>query len=235
MASTALAEFRASLRLAEELMRVERSYRNPPPLSDRKVVEALRGASAVLMVGAFELFLKSAVEEHLAKITALDPPPSLDALPDNIRVHSVYSTLELAMKGPPYGMRPEKKDRLPAITLAAQMVVSKTLNPKVFSATGGNPGPETVREICKQAGLPGVFEVVRPMFERKWGRVEARTFVPDKLEEIVNRRHAVAHTAQALNIDRAVLRESVRFLKALATVLDLSLAVHVRRTIANLP
>lgn len=47
------------------------------------------------------------------------------------------------------------------------------------------------------------------------GKPVAHTFVSDKLDEIVRRRRSVAHTASALDVSRADIRESVRFLRTL--------------------
>ena len=51
------------------------------------------------------------------------------------------------------------------------------------------------------------------------------------MAEIVNRRNKVAHTANALDIGRAELRESVRFLRIVAVLLDCELAQQVRKLI----
>src|SRR5262249_21151102 len=53
------------------------------------------------------------------------------------------------------------------------------------------------------------------------------TFVPDKLNEIVQRRHRVAHTGAALDITRSQLNESLKFLPILSTWLDAQLRSHV--------
>jgi hypothetical protein len=66
-------------------------------------------------------------------------------------------------------------------------------------------------------------------FEVKWRKPVAHTFIADKLDEIVNRRHVVAHTAYALAITRGQLKESIRFLKVLAELLDAA----IKRQIAT--
>ncbi len=62
---------------------------------------------------------------------------------------------------------------------------------------------------------------------------EAQSFVEDKLQEIVNRRHVVAHTADALKITRGNLKESLRFLEILAEVLDAELDNHIKTATKN--
>ena len=216
-------------------MRLERQYRNPPPAKVRTVVEGLRGGATILMVAAFEAFLRGTLEEHVSRIVSIKKTVVLDDLPESMRVHSVFTTLKWATDGPPFGAAGTKKDRLTAIDSACRTVVAKALNPKVFTATGGNPGPSVVKQLCKQADLDDIFGRLRQPFERRWGKQEASSFVSDKLAEIVNRRHSVAHAAQPLNISRASLRESIRFLRALATVLDQELTRHIRGVINTLP
>jgi hypothetical protein len=68
---------------------------------------------------------------------------------------------------------------------------------------------------------------VRPAFDTRWAKAEAQNFVAEKLDEIVNSRHRVAHRADALSISRVQVGEWPRFLKTLADVLDGHLDAHV--------
>ncbi len=55
----ALDQFKESLQMAEELMKLERqNYKNSPRTVEQNVVEGLRGGAIVLMVAAWESFLK---------------------------------------------------------------------------------------------------------------------------------------------------------------------------------
>jgi hypothetical protein len=230
--SIALSEFKASLRMAEELMRLERtSCRNPPRATEVKTAEGLRGGAAVLMVAAFEYFLRACTQEHLAPLTVQPLQVEFGKLPEPMRVHSVYTTLEHAMKGAPYTQTKERKDRLSDIDAASRLILSGTVNPVAFSATGGNPGPETVKAMWKVLGMPDVLTKLKSGFESKWRKPVSQTFIADKLTEIVNRRHVVAHTANALNIGRTDLKEGVRFLRTLAELLDRELSNHVKAII----
>jgi len=107
------------------------------------------------------------------------------------------------------------------------MVISKVVNPTAFSEIGSNPSPARVREMFKRLDIRDVFDRIKVAFDIKWGTPTARTFIPDKLEEIVGRRHVVAHTADALNIARKDLRESIKFLRTLTSLLDVELDNHI--------
>ena len=103
------------------------------------------------------------------------------------------------------------------------------LNPTAFSGTSGNPGKAAVTELFRRVGFDNIFTVLHPRFESRWKHPVAANFPSDKLEEIVQRRHRVAHRADALTISRVDLKEAERFLRILAEVLDIELAGHIRR------
>jgi len=225
--SNAFSQFRESLGMAEELLRIEKdTYHNPPRQSEQKAVQGLRGGAVVLMVATFENFLKQTFEEHLSKLT-IHPVITLDKLPEKMRVNCVYFTLDRAMKGPPFQETPPKSQRLDEIDKACKMLVYQSVNPTVFSDTGSNPNSKTVKLMFSNIGIEKIFEVIKDGFETQWQTRVAHTFIPDKLDEIINRRHIVAHTANALNIARSDLNESLKFLKILASLLDLELKKHM--------
>ncbi len=217
--SVAYNEFITSLSIAEELLRIEKGYSNPPKPHEQKAVQGLRGSVAILVVASFERFLKDAIEEHLTALT-IHPSVDLTRLPNSMRVCSTFNTLDRAMKGPPFQQAPPKKDRLPDVETACRKVMSNVINPAAFSSTGGNPNSKTVRELMKNLDLSNVFTLIQIKFVRKWRSPVAHTFIEDKLNEIVSRRHVVAHTATVLGIGRSQLKESIRFLRILAGLLD---------------
>ncbi|HEX8472602.1 MAG TPA: HEPN domain-containing protein [Pyrinomonadaceae bacterium] len=226
--SSALKEFTDSLSIAEELLKIERGYSNPPKSHEQKAVQGLRGGVSVLVVASFERFLKECIEEQLTTLTT-HPAISLNNLPDELKVCSTFNTLERAMKGQRFQKAPPKKDRLTDVEAACRRVISNVVNPDSFSAVGANPNSDRVGEMMKNLAIRDVFTVLHSRFERKWRKPVAHTFIRDKLDEIVNRRHRVAHTALALGISRGQLKESVRFLKILAELLD----DEVRRKISG--
>jgi len=101
------------------------------------------------------------------------------------------------------------------------------VNPLAFSDTGGNANPHNVKEMFACLGVTDIFGQIKKRFDSCWRKPTAATFIPDKLDEIVNRRHIVAHTADALKITRSDLNESLKFLKILARLLDIELRKHV--------
>ncbi|HLX58112.1 MAG TPA: HEPN domain-containing protein [Ktedonobacteraceae bacterium] len=228
--SKAYIYFEESLGLAEALLKIERQYDDPPKLKDQRFVEGLRGGSVVLMVGAFEQFLKSAFQEHLSTLSVF-PKATYNKLPERMRMHCVFSTLEHAMSGPPSR---NKLDRLSDVESACQLVISETINPVFFIDTQSNPNAKAVEAMFSKIGKDEIFNVIMTNFGNRWATntpisyTPSARFIMDKLNEILDRRHRVAHTATVLNIARNDLDEAVRFLRILARVLDLELNKHIR-------
>lgn len=221
MQSRAFEQFKTTLQVASELQRIERAnYSNPPRNHEELAVRGLRGSMAVLIVAGFEQFLKNAIEEYLSELCNPPHPVDFQRLPDSIRIHNTFATLEMALRGGTFGQPLPKLDRLVAIARASQIVVANQVNPDAFTMTGGNPSSKTVAAMMKTLGVDDFFNNIRSKFIRKWKKPIANTFIQHKLDEIVNRRHIVAHTADALNISRGQLRESCRFLRILAEVID---------------
>lgn len=232
--SKAFKNFIDSLQMTEELLDLERKCKNPPLKSEEKIVQALRGSASVLMVASFEYFLREMVEEHLTCLVSNTHQISFDQLPEKMQICTIFNSLEQAMKGKPFEQTGRRVDRIPAIQQACSSIVAQVVNPAAFSNTGSNPNSNTVDSIFKNVGINNVLSNNNNLFERKWGKPIAQRFIIDKLDEIINRRHIVAHTADALNITRSDLREAVKFLKTLAELLDIKLYNHIQDILQQL-
>jgi hypothetical protein len=225
-------DFKKSISLAESLLRIENeNFHYPPRVYEQTHVQGLRGGAAVLMVAAFENFLRSLNEYNLSELISSPPIVDFMKLPDKMQIKSTYASLEWAMKGKPYEPSKHRIDRIGDIKKACNLIISTNLNVKAFSETSGNPNHERVAEMFKDIGVPDVFVIIKIGFEREWRQPISNSFIPDKLDEIVIRRHVVAHTGNALNITRNDLKNSIRFLKVLANRLDISYRDQIRHII----
>lgn len=219
--SSALANLDASLSIVRGLLRLEQKYADPPSTQDALTVEGLRAGCAVLVVAAFEEFLKSCFRDELSKLQS--KALTFAKLPEKFQVEAVFKQLHLALEG-----TGKKSERLPEIYRASARVARFEINPEAMSKTQSNPSPTTVSQLFKDVACEKIFDVVRPRFERVWGAPVASTYPRDKLEEIVSRRHEVAHSGRALNVSRLSLDESVKFIRALSSSLELELRAHLR-------
>jgi hypothetical protein len=145
-----------------------------------------------------ENFLSEGFAEHLQGLVAVSPPLSFADLPDKLRLSSVFESLKFAMAGPRYGAPTDRAGRYADVIAAARRIVDERVDPRSLSYTAGNPSSERVGTMFKTLGVGEVLIQVRPQFDARWGKPESSTFITDKLDEIVNARHRVAHAADAL-------------------------------------
>lgn len=223
----ALDKFKESIKLAISLRKIENNQYAKNRQDDQPFIMGLRGGAAVLMVASFEFFIRRLFEEKIARLNTSPPTIDLYKLPDDLKVKIVFDGLEAAMKGQKYGPKTQKVDRINSVLTACKHLISEHINPATFSDTNSNPNGETVRRKFKEVGLPDIFNKIKSDFEKKWGKSVAATYIEDKLNEIVNVRHVVAHTADCLNITKNSQEEAIKFLKILAELLDNELDKHI--------
>jgi hypothetical protein len=223
--SAALQAFFDSLKLARGLVDEEEQFPDPPDPPHVALVRGLRGGAAILMVAAFEEFLRSLFQERLSSLVAMPPVVEFAKLPKVTRVRSVFYSLEISMGNRGRHERGKRRvDRLLDIGKSAERIVEGRVDPIALSYMGSNPSPWAVSELFKALDVGEIFDRVRSEFDVLWEKREAGTFLRDKLDEIVRRRHVIAHSADALKITREQLREALLFLDCLARVLDGELA-----------
>jgi len=234
--SRAYRDFREQIAVSRELLRAESRLRQPPTPAQVRQSNGLKGGVAVLTVAAFEGFLHSAFSERLEPIVLRIEEIDGCDLPNPVWVHHVFESLNRAMKGHNLAPPPQNKiDRLPAISRASRHVLNGILDPTIFCDTMGNPNPANVKSVFKNVGINDVLTKIKPQFDARWKAPTASTFIEDKLQEIINRRNRVAHSADTLGIARADLAESVRFLSDLAAVIDQELGTHIKHMIKTAP
>jgi hypothetical protein len=228
--SRAYVEFRAALRQADALLRYERTLSDPPPSDAQALAEGLRGGAIVLMVAAFEGFLRDVFEERLDALGRAVDADSFERLPDRLQVAAVYNLLEQTMHGAPgKPVADQRKDRLADIRAAAAAVADKCLLGSAFSSTASNPSAATVKRMFKQIDCNDVFRSVHWRFVQYWRSPQARAFPARQLDHLVNARHQVAHGENVLAWSRDDLRAAERLVRILARSLDDELRVHVNK------
>ena len=226
--SSSLQQFKESLELAKSLRRIERKYPQNPSASNRPAVIALRGGSVVLMVAAFEYYLKGLFEEHLASLNTYPKKIDFDKLPNELKQTSIFDGLQRALKGPRY-RKTLKIDRLPNIISTCKKIIGDDVIPDSFSETSSNPDGKTVKGLFKNVGVSDIFAQMKAKFETRWGKGVAEVFIESKLDEIVKTRHLVAHTTDILGLSRGDENEYFKFLGILAALLDTELSRHMKK------
>jgi len=225
----ALEQFKKSLELATALKKLERDkYPNNPKITQQPFVKGLRGGSSVLMVAAFEFFLRRLFEECISELNTIPVSIDFQKLPDQFKITTVFNGLNKALKGPAYETSTPKIDRINDIIAACKLLIHEQIDPMTFSDTGSNPNGNTVKGKFKEVGLTDIFAQIKSDFEVKWKKPVAHDFIKSKLDEIVRTRHVVAHTADTLNISRKSQNESFRFIKILAELLEKELQKQIK-------
>jgi len=226
--SRSLSDFKESMQLAEALKKIERTYPQNPNLTQQPDVKGLRGGAAVLMVAAFEFFLKNLFIEYIGKLNTIPKTIDFEKLPKNLKVTSVYGGLNEAMSGPRFRTKPPKVDRIKTIVEACKQIIIEQIDPNTFSNTSSNPSGETVKGMFKNVGIDNIFGKIKTDFEAMWHSPVPNDFINSKLDEIVRTRHIVAHTSDTLNISRASQNEAIKFLGVLSELLANKLDEHVQ-------
>lgn len=222
-------QFKESLKLATALRKLERDkYPNNPNLSQQPFVKGLRGGATVLMVAAFEYFLRSLFEENISKLNTVPVTIDFNKLPEKLKVTTVFNGLKKVLRGPLHEEILPKVDRINDVMTACKMLINEQIDPMIFSENGSNPNGNTVKEKFKEVGIDDIFLKIKNDFEIKWKTPVAHDFIKSKLDEIVRERHVVAHTADTLNISRKSQNESLKYLKILAELLEKELQNHIK-------
>jgi len=164
----ALDQFKASLELATSLKKLERDkYPNIPKIAEQPFVKGLRGGASVLMVAAFEFFLRRLFEECISELNTIPVSIDFQKLPDQLKITTVFNGLNKVLKGPLYGEKPTKVDRIDDIMTACKLLINEQIDPVTFSDTGSNPNGNTVKEKFKEVGINDIYATIKPDFEAK--------------------------------------------------------------------
>lgn len=231
--TAALGSYRSASATVGALLVLESSYADPPTPTEQPTVEGLRGGAVVLMVGAFEQYLKESIAEILDRVNHASPPCDFDKLPLDLRTNTVYTALEAAMRAKAWDPLKAKSARLPGVLVTIDRLNRREMLSAEVANTAGNPDANQVRAIFKVIGLPSVFTNIKAGFDGAWGSPTASTYLEDTLNAIVQRRHVVAHTASVLAISRHDLSTWHTFMDTLVLQIDAALERHIKRVIAR--
>ena len=180
----------------------------------------------VLMVAAFENYLKEVTDERLQDLIS-HSKYRWTKLPENLVYHNHFHTLDVSIYGP---FKSKKhSDKIIGFDNAAQLIVSKQINSQVFCEVArSNPNSERVNELFVSLGFKNLFPRIKVEFDQKWGSPTLPKFIEENLDSILKRRHEVAHTANVMNISGHDLEEYLRFLNLLAGLCDKALFTHIK-------
>lgn len=228
-------KFKKSLKLSLGLIQAERKYKDPP--TDEKsqnMILGLRGGALILMVASFENFIKDLFNFHLQKLNDCEPPIPFYRLSTKFQKNAIVWSLKRACEGEKYNKSTDGR-----IIAEAPFVCKKIINgeiiTEVFSDVNSNPDGHRISTMFQNVGMDNIFSVIKKEFEKNNnGKPEAKSYIEAKLNEIVGKRHLVAHKADVLNISRADMSEYVKFLTILTLVLERNFHFYIKKIITEL-
>jgi RiboL-PSP-HEPN len=215
--SKSLRDFEKSLKRAGKLCELERRrYKDPPPPRQITAVEALRGGAVVLMVAAFERYLRDAFEEYTEVIAGRAKSTKHPKLDKAFVERNDYNFVNWLVRD----SREVTIAKVVEMRRVARLIAAENFIPEAFSRTRANPGPETVKELFRDFGVPDAFRLIEGNLKNRYPRPFAPGFARGQLEAIIGRRNDVAHGGGALSIARADLEGWVVFMGALGRAVD---------------
>ncbi|MHB1415077.1 MAG: HEPN domain-containing protein [Chloroflexota bacterium] len=223
-ASSALTQLEESLRLCDALLTLESGYSDPPLDPDeRRIVQGLRGGAIVIMVAAFERFVEDMIVERFESLATNAPYVRLLNMPVEMQLYCMSTKLDWAVRGRPHDLSDRDRShakRVADIVSACQALAEQQVVTDVLGELGGSPNSEHLMSLFKRVGIRDVFAWARFFFDKRWAKAEAKDFLRLKVDDIVDKRHSVAHAADTLKLSRVDLNVSAEFIRVLSQALD---------------
>lgn len=228
----ARASLATDLKRCQLIRGIENGYDDPPVSAfDAAVVGTLRAAVAVLMVASFEEFVRALFDEKLTLLTRTVSGHDLSAYHITLHLESILGGLSLALNGRPSEKKRSLERRGDILALCGA-IAGDQLVVEALSNVGSNPKGDRIVSMLERVGVEDVVNNLDKRYRKRFGPC-AKRFVVEKLNSIVNLRHSVAHTGQALLTSRVELDDNLVFLERAATVLEATLDDFVTEAKAN--
>lgn len=229
---TAATQFRERLQVLHRMVALDASCDNAFGITQRgkvKLVEGIRASLSVLPVAFFEDFLRILAAQYIDAINRKNPRIGWTRLPDSFRKAHLSALVALPKKFSTEDQNAYESRILPDLNTTFMKVLSPHVAPTAyivaadaFMETHSNPNAETVGAMFNRLGCNNVFgeaEVIRQMtaFDPVLNNAEA---IRRQLNNIVSRRHTVAHGRPVTGITRQELEQGMLFLEVLAKALQ---------------
>jgi len=224
--SLALREFQLSIDIVNTLIKRERALQARHSKRTYKEAQGLRGGAMVLMVAAFENYLKEVTDERLENLTT-HSRYRWNKLPTDLKFHNHYHTLYDSVHGASKGK--SKVDKMQNFLKASNIIVNNQVNSIVFCEVArSNPDSSRVNDLFESIGISHFFQNNKQIFDQRWGSPTIPSYIEEKLDLILKQRHEVAHTANVMNISGQDLEEDMKFLIVLTNICDETIYNHIK-------
>ncbi|WP_406440581.1 HEPN domain-containing protein [Streptomyces sp. NBC_00631] len=183
----------------------------------------LLAGAIVLLCARFEEFIKDVVTYALERHNYANPPVLLWDLPEDVQVRLVSRNLTAALEVNRHGRSREPAERISDGVGAAQALTVGKIEAQFAINTSGNPGPETVKDLMRLAGVESPWRAISRHFDSTYvmpivsglsnpvvGGLEQR------LRQILKVRNIIAHSGATIPSSSAEIRFNVDFLSQLS-------------------
>ena len=216
-----LAEVHTLLNLADSI-----DFRDPALTylaGPRPKSAPLLAGAVVLLCARFEEFIKDVVAYALERHNFANPPVVLWDLPEEVQVRLISRNMSAALEVNRHGRIREYAVRISDGVAAAQALTAGRIEAQFAITTSGNPGPETIKDLMRLAGVESPWKCISRHFESTYvmpvipglsnpviGGIEER------LRQILRLRNMIAHSGATIPSSSAEIRFNVDFLSQLS-------------------
>ncbi len=205
------------------ILKLESKLPDPPAGSSLIKANALRASAIILLVSAFEFYLKAVFTEFADRVNfvlANEETP----IPSDLQDSNGLSFIQYInnFKGP-------RSDRLAALRSASSMIASSSLYADAFGDTRASPKPDTVKGMFESIGATNVWPTIALNFTAAGHTTYNEYTITQTLLFVCNTRNEAVHAGLAVSISRAQLHQYVIFFDALALSVDQFLRSEFRR------
>ena len=228
----ALAAFAEKIRAVEAMIEQERA-RDPSNPSDRPLVLGLRCGAAVMMVAAFERFLREVFKDYVSFLDCNPPMNWSSPLPESIRLWNIYENLRLVAGHHLNTKRKQLIAEMQPVRNLCDKLSKDIIVADAFSSMKSNPTSTTLRMMFQKLGVDNIFQEIHAEFASIYHPIPLRLFIETELDRIVKRRHDAAHTADATQFTGTDLVNDLQIMKSLAKAIDSKLKQTVDEIIVK--
>ena len=198
-------------------------------IENRPLVETFRQSVVILPIAFFEDFLRTLVEQYIDKLNSSNPRVKWENLPVSLRKAHIFNTAVTMRKKSLDGNDDIYQSAcLGELKAVFEKIVSPIVTPdrylivaESFTHTNSNPSSDTVRNMFKIIGINNIFEKLSTSLIVLDPAYTEADSVKRKLDEIVEKRHGVAHGRPASSITREELIQNLVFLQCVVIRLQM--------------
>ncbi|MEH7075801.1 MAE_28990/MAE_18760 family HEPN-like nuclease [Neobacillus drentensis] len=210
-----------------------------------ELVDSIKQSLCILPVAFFEDFLRTVIEQFVDTLNQQNPRIEWTRLPLNLRKAHVFDTPLSFRKKPTDGDDDTYQEN---ILTELKNVLGKLISPierpneyilasESLTDTNANPNSDTVKTMFSKVGINNIFTHQYFLDEMKNYNIifSEGERIKNKLNEVVNIRHGVAHGRGVSGITPTEIKNNMDFLKFLSVTLERSAQNHLDKILNPVP